>query len=239
MIPTALADSCLLVEHALKGLLAKTNSHQFIWSARTAPDLLEALKRKRPRVLIIDPSICGHSTGLQLVQKLSTQYPDVRLLIYSAIPDQDTAASYMFLGAAGFLPKDSSPQEVLTAIQLVSADQHYMPPGLTRALAELQIAAARARGAASARQQQVWEGLAAGQPLTIIARNIGCSPKTASTHRARLLEKLGLHSNAELARNFQNGHPPKPPAKPKRPRLRSAASLAFFTLCKSVLTSSI
>jgi DNA-binding NarL/FixJ family response regulator len=223
MIPTALADNCLLVEHALKGLLAKTNSHQFIWSARTAPDLLQALDRKRPRILIVDPSISGHPTGLQLVQKLSTQYPGVRLLIYSAGPDQDTAANYMFLGGAGFLPKDSSPQEVLTAIQCVSAGQHYMPPGLTRALAELQIAGARAKGAASARQQQVWEGLAKGQPLAVIAQNIGCSPKTASTHRARLLEKLGLHSNAELARNFQNGRASKPAAKSKRPRLRSAA----------------
>jgi len=174
--------------------------------------LFRCVGRKRPNVLIVEPALSGNGAGLRLIERLHAQHSSVPILVYTTCAHQDTAVSSLQIGAAGFLTKDCSEQELLSAIQKLAKGQRYLSPSLMEHLAMLHLSpAGRDRKVIlSAREQQVLEGLTAGLPLTAIANQISCSAKTVSTHRARLLQKLGLHSNADLCRYVQNALLPEP-----------------------------
>jgi DNA-binding NarL/FixJ family response regulator len=220
MVLVALADNCPLIRRALKDLLGKRAQYQLVWHATTPDDLLQSLARKRPHVLVLEPALSGGG-GLHLIEKLRGQYPRLQLLIYTSCASQDVAVSSMQLGAAGFLTKDSPEEELVAAIQKISNGGVYITPALMEHIALLHLSAGNSqKPAISPREQQVLEGLAAGLQLKAIARKISRSAKTVSTHRARLLLKLGLHSNAELWRYSQNSpllhSSPSPSPRPSR-----------------------
>ena len=206
MILTALADNCPLIRRALKELFSKRGEHQLVWHAGTTRELFQLLPRKRPHVLILEPAVAGDGGGLHLVERLHSQYNRLPILIYTGSGHQDIAVSCMQLGAAGFLAKDSPEDELFAAIQRIADGHLYLNSNLMEHVAMLHLSHTRSEGASSIspREQQVLEGLNAGLQVKSIADKMSCSSKTVSTHRARLLQKLGLHSNADLYRYAQN-----------------------------------
>lgn len=206
MIQIALADNCPLIRRALQELFANTTEYRLAWDVSIPSDLFQALARKRPHVLILDPALSANGASLRLIQQVRAQHPRVPLLVYTAGVHQDIAVTAMQLGAAGFLVKDASENELFVAIKRLAGGKRYLNPSLMEHLALLRLSddGNHHKTALSPREQQVLEGLASGLPLIVIGQNLGCSAKTVSTHRARLLQKLGLHSNVELLRYIQN-----------------------------------
>jgi DNA-binding NarL/FixJ family response regulator len=220
MILVALADNCPLMRRAVRDLLAHRSLYQLLWHAGTPAELFANLARRRPDVLILEPAIAGNGSTLRLVENLRAQYSSTPILVYTNCAHQDTAVSSLQLGAAGFLSKDSPEDELISAIQKLAGGQRYLSYSMLEHVAALHQSTGRDRKVIlSASEQQVLEGLAEGHPLTVIAKELSCSAKTVSTHRARLLNKLGLHSNAELFRYLQNATLPHPSPSPS-PRLR-------------------
>jgi DNA-binding NarL/FixJ family response regulator len=121
--------------------------------------------------------------------------------VLTAHPESDYAVRVLRAGAAGYLTKDRSLDQLLEAIRRVYRGGMYVSPSLGEALAaRLGGEREKPHGALSDREFEVLKGLAGGDTLKAIAARMTVSPKTITTYRARLLQKLGLRSNAELVR---------------------------------------
>ena len=116
--------------------------------------------------------------------------------------EDDYALAALDAGAVGYLPKDSAPDEILAAIRRASAGERYLSPMLAEKLLNGTVLSARQllHDALSAREFEVMRMLSQGLSLTEIAECLHLSPKTVSTYRARVLEKLGLRHNADITR---------------------------------------
>jgi DNA-binding NarL/FixJ family response regulator len=125
-----------------------------------------------------------------------------RVLVLSAHRESEYAVRAIRAGAAGYLVKDRTAQELLEAVRRVASGRRYLTPAVADLLAEdaVRPAPPQPEDLLSTRERQVLELLAAGKSNKEVAGALGLSPKTISTYRARLLEKLHLQSNADLVR---------------------------------------
>jgi DNA-binding NarL/FixJ family response regulator len=165
-----------------------------------ATALAEALRESWDLVLV-DISLPGRS-GLDLLQDLRKARPGLRCLVLSMYPEEQFALRALRAGAVGYLTKSSAADEVTDAVRQVLAGGRYVSAGLAQRMAGL-LAGERTEApheTLSDREMQTLQRLAAGRAIKEIAAELSLSEKTVSTYRTRLLEKLGLQSNAELAR---------------------------------------
>jgi DNA-binding NarL/FixJ family response regulator len=128
--------------------------------------------------------------------------PRARSLVLTAYPEADYAVRVLRGGAAGYLTKDRSLEQLVDAVRRVYRGGIYVSPSLGETLAARLLGPERepAHGALSDREFEVLRGLAEGETLKAIAARMAVSPKTVTTYRGRILQKLGLRSNAELVR---------------------------------------
>jgi DNA-binding NarL/FixJ family response regulator len=160
---------------------------------------LTAVERQRPDAVITDISMPGRG-GLELLHELGRQHPGLPVLVLSIHSEDELAVRALKAGAAGYLTKDSAPEELLEAVLRVAVGGRYLSPGVAERLAlHLHPRVSEAlHQRLSDREYQVLTKLAQGRSVGQIAEELALSPKTISTYRVRLLEKLGLGSNAEL-----------------------------------------
>ena len=172
------------------------------WSldeASTPEELFDALRRGRIDVVVLDLSLRGRS-GYDLLDQIRREHASVPALILSSRPEAQYALPSIRAGARGYIEKDASADEILTAIERVAAGRTW----LSDAVAE-QMASALATPADKAphellspRELEVFHLLASGRSMTEIAAALQVSIKTASTYRTRILEKTGFRSNADV-----------------------------------------
>ncbi|MEW6689818.1 MAG: response regulator transcription factor, partial [Pseudomonadota bacterium] len=147
-------------------------------------------------VALVDMSMPGLS-GIDLVKRLKAEKPALRLLVLSMHGEQQYAARALKAGASGYLTKDSASSQLVSAIRKIAAGGVHISEA---AAASLVSAAKEPHQALSDREFEVLRLLATGLSPTEIGERLHLSVKTVSTHKARLLEKLGLGSTAELVR---------------------------------------
>jgi DNA-binding NarL/FixJ family response regulator len=169
--------------------------------AGAAPDALKIVREQDWDVVVLDLSL-GSRSGLELLKELKQIRPRLPVLIFSMHPEEQYARRAFKAGAAGYVTKDSPRAELAEAVNRVAAGGKYV----TAALAE-KLIVDFARGAdrlrhetLSDREFEVMRLIASGKTLNEIATLLSLSDKTISTYRARVLEKIGLNSNAELIR---------------------------------------
>src|SRR5207248_3268549 len=125
--------------------------------------------------------------------------PQLPVLILTMFPEDQLALRLLEMGAAGYLTKESAPEELLRALERVMAGHKYLSPAMAQAVADgLGGPPPAPHEQLSERELEVLRLLAAGRPITAISKQLGLSPKTVTTYRARLLHKLRMRSNAEL-----------------------------------------
>lgn len=150
-------------------------------------------------VVILDITLPGAS-GLDLLKEIRQQRPTLPVLVLSMHPAVQFARRVLAAGASGYLTKDSAPTELVHAIEQVRRGRVYLSTH-SRLVSEPPVAPSRApHDALSDREYQVLRMLGSGRSVTEIAGQLGLSVKTVSTYRTRLLEKLQMHSSAELMR---------------------------------------
>ncbi|OGU17935.1 MAG: hypothetical protein A2076_13815 [Geobacteraceae bacterium GWC2_53_11] len=156
-------------------------------------------------LILLDISMPG-SNGLEVLRDIKANKPDVPVLILSMYPEDQYALRAFTMGAAGYLNKYSAPGELVSAIEQIEASGKYVSPAAALVLAN---AASRGRRQLSApheqlsnREMEVACLIAGGKAVKQIAVELSLSVKTVNTHRSRLLKKLGLVGNVELATYF-------------------------------------
>jgi DNA-binding NarL/FixJ family response regulator len=164
-------------------------------------EVLAKAESLKPDVVLLDITMPGPGF-VETIQRLKALRPPVRVLVLSVQPEDQFAVRALKAGASGYVSKNLSPEQLVTAIHEVTRGGRYISPTLAQ-----RLAAAVADGAdrpphegLSAREYQVLCLLGAGKSVKEIAAVMELSVKTVSTYRARILEKTSLKSNAEIIR---------------------------------------
>ena len=151
-------------------------------------------------VVIVDVTLAGQS-GVELLKTLRRDRPELQILVLSMHPERTFAVRLMRAGANGYVPKMIVPEELVRAVRAVGSGRRYITPMVAELLAS--EAAAEEDGPLhnrlSERELQVFTRIARGVSPAVMANELGLSVKTVSTYRARILEKMGMRSNAEIA----------------------------------------
>jgi DNA-binding NarL/FixJ family response regulator len=169
--------------------------------APSGDDALAALRQIVADVVLLDVSMPG-SPFTDTLRRLREQHPTVRILVLSAHPEDQWAVRALRGGASGYLTKDHSPEQLLDAIRRVHRGGRYVSPSLAERLAA-QLGhdfVGAPHEQLSDREFDVLRALGSGRTVKEIAGALGLSPKTVSTYRVRLMEKMSFTSNADLVR---------------------------------------
>lgn len=208
MIRCLVVDDHPIVRQGLVALIGAQADMAPPGEAATAADTVE-LMRTRPWDLVILDINLPDGSGLDVLRRIRRERPDLPVLVLSAHAEEQFAVRTLRAGASGYLNKQLAADELIVAIRRVLAGRRYVSAALAERLAASLDPAAPDREpheTLSDREFQVLRLLGAGNAVSDIAAQLHLSVKTVSTYRARLLEKLGLESTAELvAYAIRNG----------------------------------
>ena len=195
-----IVDDHPLMRQGLRQLLADELAKAEVAEASNASEALELVGRKKWDVVVLDINMPGRS-GFEVLQELKQRHPKLPVLVLTAYPEDQLAVRALEAGAAGYVTKQAASEELVAALRKVLAGGSY----ISASLAE-KIAGRMRRGLETApheklspREFEVMVKLAGGRSLKEIADELSLSVKTVSTFRSRVMEKLGLQNNVELA----------------------------------------
>jgi len=201
MIRIWLADDHTIVREGLKQLLQATPDLQVAGEACNGDEVLEAIRRGGFELLLLDMSMPGKS-GIELIKQVRREAPALRILVLTMHEEHQYAIRAIRAGAAGYLTKESASAQLVSAIRRVAGGGAYISAEVAQMLALQAMPQAETplHTTLSDREYQVFQSLVAGQLVTDIAERLHLSVKTVSTHKARLLQKMNMQSQAELVR---------------------------------------
>jgi two-component system invasion response regulator UvrY len=201
MIRVLVADDHAVVRRGLVQILAEAPDMFVAGEASSGREVLRAVRKHDYDVLVLDIAM-PEGGGLEVLQQLQTLKLDLRVLILSMYPERQYAVRALKTGAAGYLTKESVPDELIAAIRKVARGGKYVSQSLAEQLAsELRGEVEKEpHQTLSDREFQVMTLLAAGKSVTDVAEELSLSVKTVSTYRARILDKLNLKSTSEIIR---------------------------------------
>lgn len=196
-----IADDHPVVRKGLKETLGEAFSAITFGEAKTAQEALESVRQQNWDVVILDISMPGKS-GLDVLGDMHRLRPKLPILFLSMHPEGQYARRALRAGAAGYLTKESVPDELRDAVRRVQSGRRYVSATLAEQLAfDLRRESdLPAHELLSDREFQVLRMLASGKTVKQIADEIALSVKTVSTYRARILQKTGMNTTAELIR---------------------------------------
>ncbi len=196
-----IADDHPIVRQGLRRIVEADAGMAVSGEAGDAPALFRALEAVATDVILLDVSMPG-GVFLETLQTLRERYPTIRVLVLSVHPEEQWAVRALRAGASGYLTKDHSPDQLLEAIHRVHNRGKYVSPALAERLAiHLDSGGQQApHERLSDREFEVMRRLGSGLTVTQIAAEMSLSVKTVSTYRTRILEKMGMATNADLVR---------------------------------------
>jgi DNA-binding NarL/FixJ family response regulator len=201
MIRLGIADDHPIVRQGLRRIASEGAGISVVGEASTAAELFRLLAGAAVDVVLLDVSMPG-STFVETLKELREKHPSVKVLVLSVHPEDQWAVRALRAGAAGYLTKDHSPEQLVEAIRRVARGGKYVSEMLAEKLAGLvdhgRTHAPHER--LSDREFEVLRALGSGMAVKDLAEQLKLSAKTISTYRARLLEKMGLKSRADLVR---------------------------------------
>jgi two-component system invasion response regulator UvrY len=199
MIKALIADDHAVVRKGLRLILQETSDMQVSGEAASGPEALDCARQGGYDVVVLDITMPGRS-GFEVLKDLRVEYPDLPVLVLSMHAEEQFAVRLLKSGAAGYLNKESAPEELVKAIRKVVAGGRYVSPSLAEKLAfEIDAGSDKlVHETLSDREFQVMRMMATGKTVKEIAAELSLSVKTISTYRARILTKMNLHTNAEL-----------------------------------------
>lgn len=199
MIRVVIVDDHALIRRGLRDSLVEAGDIAVVGEAGDYGELRQLLRDVRFDVLLLDINLPGRS-GLDVLHSLAEEGTRVRALVLTMYPEDQYAIRALKAGAMGYLNKAAAPAQIVEAVRTLHGGRKYITPAIAEALAERLSAddSERPHERLSDREFQTLIRLAGGQRLSDIAAELKLSPKTVSVYRARVLEKLGLQSNADL-----------------------------------------
>jgi DNA-binding NarL/FixJ family response regulator len=200
MIRILHVDDHPVVRHGIRTILTERLKGAVVGEAGDAESALGQVRTGDWDVVFADISLPG-TGGLDLIKQLRRLKPSLPTIVVSMHPASQFARRALTAGAAGYLTKDSPPEAFVAAIDEARRGRRYVGPDRGEVLVRWSIQSpATPHDSLSDREYQVLRMIGSGQTVSDIARELGLSVKTVSTYRMRVLEKLGMRSNAELMR---------------------------------------
>jgi DNA-binding NarL/FixJ family response regulator len=207
MISILIVDDHAIVRVGVKEMVAANPEMQVTFEASCGVEGLRVIRKNDLDVVLLDICMPGLS-GLETLQQIKVEKPQLPVLMLSAYSEEQYAVRALKLGASGYLTKDCSAGELRAGILKVATGGRYISASLAEKLAEyIESDSGRPlHETLSNREFQVMLLIAAGKPAKAIAEELSISPKTVSTHRTRLLDKMQLGSNCEVVRYAMEHH---------------------------------
>jgi two-component system response regulator NreC len=197
------ADDHTIVRQGLVGILEATKEFEVVGEASTGAETIERALALAPDLVLLDLSM-PHLSGLEAARRIRQALPKCRILVLTMHTDEEYVLRMVQTGVSGYIVKDTAASELLSAIRTLMTGRAYFGPHASKALdAAIQAGAPRPAdpyGRLTNREREVFTLIVEGHTNGQIAEKLGVSPKTVDNHRTRLMEKLGVHSAAELVR---------------------------------------
>ncbi len=199
MINVLLVDDHELVRTGIKRILSDARGIKVIGEAGSGEAAIKLAKELQPDVVLMDISMPGIG-GLEATRRLRHMCPNLKVIVVTVYTDEPFPTRLLEAGAAGYLTKGSNVDEILSAIQTVYEGERYIAADIARQMA-FSILPGGERSPLeklSRREMQVMMMVSQGQSTQQISDSLCLSPKTISTYRYRLYEKLGVDNDVEL-----------------------------------------
>ncbi len=195
-----LADDHALVVAAMRMMIERIEGVSVVAEAYNGRDAVALAREHRPDLVIMDISM-NDLNGIEATAQIKEQQPSTRVMMLSSHAGEEYVRRAVRAGAEGYLVKGSLPAELLIAIEAIMKGNPYLSPSISRHLMTgiREPAEASALEALSARQREVLQMIAEGKSTKQIAFVLGVSVKTAESHRAAIMDRLGIRDVAGLA----------------------------------------
>ncbi len=203
MIRVLVADDHTIVREGLKQILTKSGDLQVAGEAANGNDVLRMVRESAWDVLVTDMSMPGRN-GLELIKLVKAAQPKLPVLVLSMYGEEQFAVRAIRAGASGYLNKESASDQLVAAIRKIAGGGVYVSPAVAEALLRTvrdgNTVRKQLHEQLSDRELQVLQLIAKGHSVTEIGRQLNLSPKTVSTHKSRILEKMNMTNQAEMIR---------------------------------------
>ena len=201
MIRIVVADDHTIVREGLKQLLGGGDGLEVVGEAQDGFEVMARVRELEFDLLLLDMSMPGKS-GIELIKQVHAERPKLRILVLSMHEEHQYAVRAIRAGAAGYLTKESAPRQLVDAIRKVAGGGAFISSAVAEQLALGAMPDARGppHAALSDREFQVFRMLAEGKAVSDIAERLNLSVKTVSTHKANILQKMGMSTAGDLIR---------------------------------------
>jgi DNA-binding NarL/FixJ family response regulator len=198
-----LADDHALVRAGIRLLLEQTKGIEVVGEASDGRKALELIQAHQPDVVLLDVAMPG-MTGLEAVNRITRDYPEVKVIILSGHANEEYVLQALQSGASGYMLKDSATGELQAAINAVRRGETYLSPVVSKAAIDGYLERAGESNSVlsqlTPRQREILQLLSEGQNTKEIASLLNISAKTVETHRAQLMGRLDIHDVPGLVR---------------------------------------
>lgn len=204
-IRVILADDHHLVRKGFRALLAPESDIEIVGEALDGLTALQLVERSHPDVLVIDLEMPG-MTGMEAIRRLPKLRAAPRVLVLSMYKDTEHILAAITAGAAGYILKDAAVDDLLSGIRALAAGESFFSPAISQRIViylQTHVPSAEQQTPVeqlTLRERELFQLLAEGYSRQDIAARLHISPKTVDTHRANLLRKLAVESDADLVR---------------------------------------
>ncbi len=198
-----IADDHTLVRHGLRKILETQPDWEVVAEAGDGREAIRETLERQPDVVILDIAM-PRLNGVEALQQIVRRVPDTRVLVLSMYVDEAYVTRAVRAGALGYLLKDSADIDLIRAVTAVSQGKSFFSPAVAKIILDEYGRQMAEKGITdrydtlSEREREVFQLVAEGMSNKEVAEMLHISPATVETHRARLMEKLDIHSTAEL-----------------------------------------
>ena len=201
MIRLVLADDHAILREGLKQILLTQGDIQIVAEAADGHEVLKRVRELDFDVLVLDMSMPGKS-GVELIKQVKSEKPKLRILVLTMHEEHQYAVRAIRSGASGYLTKEGASAQLVSAIRKVAGGGAYISAEVAEQLALNAMPGAQAapHETLSDREFQVFRLIAEGKSVSDIAERLSLSVKTVSTHKANLMQKMGMATSGELIR---------------------------------------
>lgn len=200
MIRVSIADDHAIVRGGLQQIMGTTNDITVVGEASNASEVLALIGEGQTDLLLLDISMPGVD-GLDLIRQINELRPDLPVLVLSMHNEGQIVQRALKSGASGYITKDSEPSVLLAGIRKVASGGKFIDPALVDSVVFTPSDhAGHPKALLSEREYEILQLIVTGMQLGEIADRLHLSPKTVTTHKMRLMQKLGVNNNADLVR---------------------------------------
>jgi DNA-binding NarL/FixJ family response regulator len=200
-----LVDDHQLVRDGIKALLRSSDDITILGEASTGKECFEKIDLEPPDILILDISL-PDTNGIEITKRITTDYPKTRVLILSMYTNEDFIFNAVKAGARGYLPKNTSREELLSAIHAIYEGEEFFSDSISRVMLKSYVRNAKEEHNASqttpiplsAREIEILRLFAEGFINKEISDQLDISIRTVETHKNHIMKKLELKSTVEL-----------------------------------------